>query len=85
MAPESVNGAVMLTVALVRVCVDLGRDLADRTGERAPPPHGLNLEDAFAHVLTDLYAFAATAVAAVMVLAAGLDRRSRSPRWSSSC
>jgi len=34
----------------------------------------LNVEGAFAHVLTDLYAFLATAVAAVIVLATGFSR-----------
>jgi hypothetical protein len=34
----------------------------------------LNMEGAVAHVLTDLYAFAATAVAAIIILAAGFSR-----------
>ena len=38
LAPQPVNGAVMLTVALVGVGVNLAGDLADRTGERARPP-----------------------------------------------
>ena len=74
LAPQPVNGAVMLTVALVGVCVNLA---ATWLIARASPPgrrRGLNLEGAFAHVLTDLYAFAATAVAAVVVLATGFNR-----------
>ena len=39
------------------------------TGRRS-----LNMAGAVAHVLTDLYAFAATAVAAIVVLASGFDR-----------
>jgi cobalt-zinc-cadmium efflux system protein len=38
------------------------------------PRVSLNVEGAYAHVLTDLYAFIATALAAVVVLATGFDR-----------
>ena len=34
----------------------------------------MNVQGAFAHVLTDLYAFIATAAAAVIVLATGFSR-----------
>jgi cobalt-zinc-cadmium efflux system protein len=47
----------------------------DRDRDRQHRPRAsLNVEGAFAHVLTDLYAFIATAVAAVVVLATGFTR-----------
>jgi cobalt-zinc-cadmium efflux system protein len=53
------------------------RDRGDGDGDQDlqhRPSASLNVEGAFAHVLTDLYAFIATAVAAVVVLATGLTR-----------
>lgn len=71
-APHPVTGGLMLSVALAGVCVNLAASwlLARSRGAR----RNLNTEGAFAHVLTDLYAFAATAAAAIMVLATGFDR-----------
>jgi cobalt-zinc-cadmium efflux system protein len=43
-------------------------------GRQHRPRASLNVEGAFAHVLTDLYAFIATAVAAIVVLATGFTR-----------
>ena len=40
----------------------------------APRRRSLNVEGATAHVLTDLYAFAATVVAAIVVLVSGFDQ-----------
>ena len=74
LAPQPVNGAVMLTVALVGVCVNLAATWLIARASGHGRRRGLNLEGAFAHVLTDLYAFAATAVAAVVVLATGFNR-----------
>jgi cobalt-zinc-cadmium efflux system protein len=73
-APQPVTGTVMLSVALAGVCVNLA---ATWLIPKASGPGGrrsLNMEGAFKHVLTDLYAFAATAVAAVVVLTAGFAR-----------
>jgi cobalt-zinc-cadmium efflux system protein len=69
-APPDVDGATMLAVALAGIVVNLvaGRILA--RGDR----RSLNLEGAFQHVLTDLYAFGGTALAAVVILATGFDR-----------
>ncbi|MBO0821266.1 MAG: cation transporter [Nocardiopsaceae bacterium] len=71
-APHPVAGGLMLVVAVIGVGVNLVATwLLSRTpGQR----RSLNTEGAFAHVLTDLYAFAATVVAAVVVLATGFDR-----------
>jgi cobalt-zinc-cadmium efflux system protein len=69
-SPSSPDGATMLVVALVGVAVNLAaaRVLA---GSRR---RSMNVEGSLQHVLTDLYAFAATAVAAVVILAAGFRR-----------
>ncbi len=72
LAPQPVAGGLMLAVALTGVAVNLAATWA--IGRSRGPRRSLNVEGAFAHILTDLYAFAATAVAAVVVLAAGFDR-----------
>ena len=68
--PPQVDAAPVLVVALAGVVVNLAaaRVLAGAT--RA----SLNVEGSFQHVLTDLYAFLATAVAAVVILATGFTR-----------
>src|SRR5450755_4409765 len=67
--PGTVAGGVVLAVALVGVAVNLlgARILAG--GSRS-----LNVEGAYRHILTDLYAFIATAVAAVIILTTGFSR-----------
>ncbi|HEX3715921.1 MAG TPA: cation diffusion facilitator family transporter [Trebonia sp.] len=73
-SPQPVAGGLMLGVALAGVAVNLA---ASWLLARANGPGGrrsLNLEGAFQHVLTDLYAFAATVVAAIVVLATGFNR-----------
>jgi cobalt-zinc-cadmium efflux system protein len=69
-SPPDVDGAAMLAVALAGVVVNLAaaRVLA-RTGRES-----LNVEGSFQHIVTDLYAFIATAIAAVVLLATGFDR-----------
>jgi cobalt-zinc-cadmium efflux system protein len=68
--PPEVEGAIVLVVALVGVAVNVGATVvlhgADRTS--------LNVEGAFQHVLTDLVAFIATAIAGAVVLLTGFDR-----------
>ena len=64
---------MVLVVALVGIAVNL---LAARI--LAPPQAGqrsLNVEGSYRHILTDLYGFIATAVAAVVILATGLLAR----------
>ena len=77
--PAPVAGGTMLAVALAGVAVNLaatlliaraGGSAADRRGA----PRSLNLAGAFRHIVTDLYAFAATAVAGVVILLTGFDR-----------
>jgi cobalt-zinc-cadmium efflux system protein len=69
-SPPSVDALPMLIVALVGIPVNLvaARILAGGS-ERS-----LNVEGSYRHILTDLYGFIATAVAAAVILAAGFDR-----------
>jgi cobalt-zinc-cadmium efflux system protein len=71
-APLHVNGGPVLVVALAGVVVNLvaARILARGSGAQ----RSLNVEGSYRHVLTDLYGFIATAVAAVVILATGFDR-----------
>jgi cobalt-zinc-cadmium efflux system protein len=69
--PPSVHGGVVLGVALAGVCVNLAATLMiARAGGR----ENLNVSGAFAHILTDVYAFAATAIAGLVMLVSGFAR-----------
>jgi cobalt-zinc-cadmium efflux system protein len=77
--PPEVAGGTVLAVALAGVAVNLAATLLIvRAGGSAADRHGaprsLNLAGAFKHIVTDLYAFAATAVAGLVILATGFDR-----------
>ena len=69
-SPPQVDAAPVLVVALAGVAVNLlaARVLAGAGRE------SLNVEGSFRHVVTDLYAFIATALAAIVILATGFDR-----------
>jgi cobalt-zinc-cadmium efflux system protein len=73
-SPQPVAGGLMLGVALAGVAVNVGASWLLARANRGSGRRSLNLEGALQHVLTDLYAFAATVVAAVIVLATGFDR-----------
>jgi cobalt-zinc-cadmium efflux system protein len=66
-SPPEVEGAAVLVVALAGIVVNIGAALLLSGAER----RSLNVEGAFQHVLTDLYAFVATAVAGGVILATG--------------
>src|SRR3954451_20483596 len=68
--PPDVEGALVLIVALVGIVVTRAapRLLA------GPERRSLNVEGAFRHVLTDLFAFIATAIAGALILIWGLER-----------
>jgi cobalt-zinc-cadmium efflux system protein len=72
-SPPTVHGATVLVVALVGIVVNLAvaRILA---GPSYGGPRSLNVEGSYRHILTDLYGFIATAVAAVIILSTGFDR-----------
>src|SRR4051812_50109056 len=67
--PPAVEGGVVLAVALAGVAVNLAATLVLHGADR----RSLNVEGAFQHVLTDLVAFIATAVAGLVILTTGFD------------
>ncbi len=71
-SPPAVDGGVVLVVALVGIAVNLvvARILTPRdTAQRS-----LNVEGSYRHILTDLFGFIATAVAAIVIIATGFSR-----------
>src|SRR4051812_44521531 len=68
--PHEVDATLVLVVALVAIPVNLAAVRALSKANR----ESVNIEGAFQHVLTDLYAFLATALAAVVILATGFDQ-----------
>src|SRR5215469_9396958 len=72
--PQTVTGSLMLGVALAGVCVNLAASWMIARSRDAARRRSLNVERAAAHIVTDLYAFAATAVAAIVVITTGFDR-----------
>jgi cobalt-zinc-cadmium efflux system protein len=72
--PAAVGGGLMLGVALAGVAVNLVATWLLARANAGSDRRSLNMEGAVAHVLTDLYAFAATVVAAVVVLVSGFAR-----------
>jgi cobalt-zinc-cadmium efflux system protein len=74
--PTAVNGGTMLGVALAGVAVNVAATLliVRAGGGHGAPRRSLNLAGAFTHIVTDLYAFAATAVAGAVILLTGFDR-----------
>jgi cobalt-zinc-cadmium efflux system protein len=68
--PPTVDGTLILVVALTGVVVNVA---ATATLARANR-QSLNIEGSFQHLLTDLYAFVGTAIAAAVILLTGFDR-----------
>ena len=68
--PPEVDGLVVLVVALVGIVVNLAATLVLAGADR----RSLNVEGAFQHVLTDLFAFVATAIAGAVVLITDFSR-----------
>ncbi|MFE9421370.1 cation diffusion facilitator family transporter [Kitasatospora sp. NPDC006697] len=68
--PPAVHGGLVLFTALVGVVVNIAAAWCMSKANRS----SLNVEGAFQHVLTDLYAFIATAVAGAVMLATGFAR-----------
>jgi cobalt-zinc-cadmium efflux system protein len=68
--PPEVHGGIVLVVALVGVAVNLAATLVLSRADQS----SLNVRGAYLHVVTDLAAFAGTAVAGGLVLATGWDR-----------
>ena len=69
-SPSAVAGGAVLGTALAGIAVNAAAArLAGRADRRS-----LNVEGAFRHIVTDAYAFAATAVAGLVVLTTGFNR-----------
>jgi cobalt-zinc-cadmium efflux system protein len=68
--PPGVDGGLVLVVALTGVVVNIAATAVLASANR----QSLNVEGSFQHLLTDLYAFIGTAVAAAVILLTGFDR-----------
>jgi cobalt-zinc-cadmium efflux system protein len=68
--PPEVEGGLILIVALAGIVVNLAATWVLAQADR----RSLNVEGSFQHVLTDLYAFIGTAVAAGIILLTGFER-----------
>lgn len=66
-SPPHVGGTTVLAVALVGIAVNLAATWSLRDANR----ESLNVEGAFQHLVTDLAAFIATAIAGAVILATG--------------
>src|SRR6266568_4240855 len=70
MLTDAASIALVLVTGRLAARPPAGGSAADRHGA----PRSLNLAGAFKHIVTDLYAFAATAVAGLVILLTGFDR-----------
>jgi len=68
--PPAVRGGIVLAVALVGIAVNLAAVRILAGADRS----SLNVQGSFQHVLTDLYGFIGTALAAGVILATGFRR-----------
>jgi cobalt-zinc-cadmium efflux system protein len=68
--PPDVEGGLVLAVALVAIPVNLAAAWLIRGTAR----RSLNVEGALQHIVTDLFAFIATAIAGAVILATGFER-----------
>ena len=68
--PATVDGAVLIVVAAVGVAVNLAATMTMSRANR----ESLNIEGAYKHILTDLYGFAGTLIAGIVIVTTGFDR-----------
>ena len=68
--PSTVDGAVLIVVAAVGVAVNVVATLTMARANR----RSLNIEGAYRHILTDLYGFAGTLIAGIVIVLWGFDR-----------
>jgi cobalt-zinc-cadmium efflux system protein len=68
--PPDVAGTAVLVTALAGVAVNLAATIVLGRADR----RGLNIQGAFAHLVSDLYAFAATAAAGLVIIVTGFRR-----------
>ena len=69
-SPPLVHGGLMLATALAGAAVNVAATVLISRADR----HSLNVQGAFQHILTDLYAFLATAVAGLVIVLTGFGR-----------
>jgi cobalt-zinc-cadmium efflux system protein len=72
--PVPVHGGIVMTVAGVAVNLTATWVLARANRD------SINVKGAFAHIVTDLYAFIGTLAAGIVIIITGFNRRTRSPR-----
>jgi cobalt-zinc-cadmium efflux system protein len=70
MHPPAVAGGLVLVTALVGIVINIASAWAISRANRA----SLNVEGAFQHILNDLFAFIATAIAGVILITTGFNR-----------
>jgi len=68
--PHHVNGALVLTIALVGAAVNVAASTLLARADRS----SLNVRGAYVHVVTDLFAFIATAVAGLVIVLSHWER-----------
>jgi cobalt-zinc-cadmium efflux system protein len=68
--PPKPGGLAILVVALVGIAVNLAATWQLSKANR----ESMNIEGSFKHILTDMFAFIATAIAGSVILATGFDR-----------
>lgn len=68
--PPGVDGGLVLFVALAGIVVNLAATAVLASANR----QSLNVEGSFQHILTDLYAFVGTAIAAAVILTTGFNQ-----------
>ena len=71
-SPPEVKGVVVLVVALAGIPLNLAAARILAGGQ--DHDRSLNVEGSYRHILTDLYGFIATAVAAAVIIATGFNR-----------
>jgi cobalt-zinc-cadmium efflux system protein len=69
-SPPHVRAGLILAIAIVGLAINLAASWTLAKANR----RSLNVEGSFQHLLTDLYAFIGTAIAAVVILATGFER-----------
>lgn len=69
-SPPHVRGGLILAIALVGIAVNLAATWTLAKANR----QSLNVEGSFQHILTDLFAFIGTAIAAGIIIATGFQR-----------
>jgi cobalt-zinc-cadmium efflux system protein len=69
-SPPDVHGALVVIVAVVGIVVNLAATVVLAGASR----ESLNVEGSFQHILTDLFAFVATAIAGAIILLTGFVR-----------